>query len=98
MLLVTLGYSRIYTLFNLNKMPYFIYQIGHSAGAVVKNLSLVSSFEDYREAKSEIKNLRASANKMDTPEWKMVFAESELQAEELLQEKREAPVLMEWEK
>jgi hypothetical protein len=34
----------------------------------------------------------------DQHEWKMLFAESELQAEELLQEKREAPVLMEWEK
>lgn len=79
-------------------MPYFIYQIGHSAGAVVKNLTLVTSFEDYKEAKSEIRNLRASAKKVDGAEWKMVFAESELQAEELLQEKREAPVLMEWEK
>lgn len=79
-------------------MPYFIYQINHSAGAVVKNVTMVTSYEDYKEAKSEIRNLRASAKKSEKPEWKMVFAESELQADELLQEKREAPILMEWEK
>lgn len=79
-------------------MPYFIYQISHSAGAIVKNLTMVTSFEGYREAKSEIQNLRTSDKNLEKPEWKMVFAESELQAEELLQEKREAPVLMEWEK
>lgn len=79
-------------------MPYYIYQIDLSAGAVVRNLTLESSYEDYRQAKSEIRNLRAKAKEADSPEWKMVFAESELQAEELLQEKREAPILMEWEK
>ena len=79
-------------------MPYFIYQISHSAGAVVKNLTMVTSYEGYREAKSEIRNLRAGAKKAGGPELKMIFAESELQAEELLQEKSEAHVLMEWEK
>ncbi len=82
----------------LNLMPYFIYQISHSAGAVVRNLTKVASYEGYRDAKFEIRNLRASASKAEGPELKMVFAESELLAEELLQEKREAPVLMEWEK
>lgn len=79
-------------------MPYYIYRSDLSAGALVKNLTLVGNYEQYKEAKSEIRKLRADIQHAETPEWKMVFAESELQAEELLQEKREAPVLMEWEK
>ena len=64
----------------------------------MKKLTLVSKFDHYRQAKTSIHDLRASASTDDQHEWKMLFAESELQAEELLQEKREAPVLMEWEK
>ena len=64
----------------------------------MKKLTLVNKFDHYRQAKAEIKNLRAKASPDDQHEWKMLFAESELQAEELLQEKREVPVLMEWEK
>ena len=79
-------------------MPYFIFQVTQTPGAVVKKLALINKFDTYRQAKSNIHELRESAQPGDKHEWKMVFAESELQAEELLQEKREAPVLMEWEK
>lgn len=79
-------------------MPYYIYQIEQSAGAVVKKLQLVNSFDNYKQAKSEIRRLRVSQQQLEDGQWQMIFAESELQAEELLQEKREAPVLMEWEK
>lgn len=64
----------------------------------MKKLTLVNKFDHYRQAKTHIKDLRANASPDEHQEWKMLFADSELQAEELLQEKREAPVLMEWEK
>ena len=79
-------------------MPYFIFQIDQTPGSLVKKLTLINKFDHYRQAKTHIHDLRAGASPDDKHEWKMLFAESELQAEELLQEKREAPVLMEWEK
>jgi len=79
-------------------MPYFIFQVNPTPGSVVKKLALINKFDSYRQAKSSIHELRDTVKPQGEQEWKMVFAESELQAEELLQEKREAPVLMEWEK
>ena len=79
-------------------MPYFIFQINQIPGSPVKKLTLINKFEHYRQAKTNIHDLRANASPEDPQEWKMLFADSELQAEELLQERREAPVLMEWEK
>lgn len=64
----------------------------------MKKLLLVNRFDQYRQAKSEIRRLRESQQPVEDRQWQMIFAESELQAEELLQEKRPAPVLMEWEK
>jgi len=78
-------------------MPYYIFQIEQTSTAIVRKMALSSTFEQYRDAKLEIRKLRA-AQVSETQEFKMIFAESELQAEELLQEKREAPILMEWEK
>jgi len=79
-------------------MPYFIYQINQPSGSPVKKLTLINKFDHYRLAKTHIHELRANASPDDQQVWKMLFADSELQAEELLQEKREAPILMEWEK
>jgi len=76
-------------------VPYFIYRIEQSQGAVVKKLQLVNRFTVYKQAKSNIRQLREQGQDR---QWQMVFAESELQAEQLLQEKREKPILMEWEK
>jgi hypothetical protein len=77
-------------------MPYYIYQITHSTAAVVKNLQLVNQYDNYKQAKSEIRKLRTGREQ--DPVLKIIFAESELEAEALLQESREKPVLMEWEK
>lgn len=79
-------------------MPYYLYKITDSPGInLVKNLELISSFKAFREAKLQARALRA-----ETPEdgfqYKIVFADSELHAEELLMEKREQPVLMEHER
>ena len=79
-------------------MPYYIYQINQTAGSIVKNLKLLKHYDAFRQAKSEVRAMREAMPDADQPEFKIIFAESELQAEELLQEKRETPVLMEWEK
>lgn len=79
-------------------MAYFIYQIQEIPGQLVRKLTFDSKFDDYREAKQKIRSLRDSDTDDSEQYWKIVFADSQLHAEELLQEKREQPVLMEWEK
>ncbi len=79
-------------------MPYYIYQINQTPGSIVKTLKMLKHYEAFQQAKSEVRAMRKAMFEEDRSELKMIFAESELQAEELLQEKRETPVLMEWEK
>ncbi len=79
-------------------MPYFIYRIDQKPGQLVKKLNLNSKADSYKDAKREVKRLRETIPEEPDKIWKIVFAESELQAEELLHQKREKPVLMEWEK
>ncbi|MCH8106244.1 MAG: hypothetical protein IIC58_12200 [Proteobacteria bacterium] len=64
---------------------------------MVKNLKLLKQYDAFQPAKSEVRKMRKTMSEEDKFELKIIFAESELQAEELLQEKRETPVLMEWE-
>lgn len=79
-------------------MPYFIYRIEQKPGQLVKKLTFNSRADSYKTAKSEVRTLRESIPDESEKFWKIVFAESELEAEELLHQKREKPVLMEWEK
>jgi len=65
---------------------------------MVKNLKLLKQYDAFQSAKSEVRKMRKAMSEEDKFELKIIFAESELQAEILLQEKRETPVLMEWEK
>ncbi|HHJ20717.1 MAG TPA: hypothetical protein ENJ84_12985 [Gammaproteobacteria bacterium] len=85
-------------------MPYFVYKITPGPTDIVKNLELLQQFEAYREAKVYTKETRKAqgisyADKSAvTTEIKMILAENALEAEEKLMEKREKPILMEWEK
>ena len=79
-------------------MPYFIYCVEQQPGQLVKKLSCHSKADSYKQAKSTVSELRKSGNSDPEQIWKIIFADSELHAEELLQEKRDEPVLMEWEK
>ncbi|MCP4430276.1 MAG: hypothetical protein GY806_04795 [Gammaproteobacteria bacterium] len=79
-------------------MPYFIYRIEQQSGQLVKKLTFNNSVDNYKQAKNDVNALRESIPEESGRFWKIVFAESQLQAEELLQEKRDKPVLMEWEK
>lgn len=79
-------------------MPYYIYRIEQKPGQLVKKLTFNAKVDSYKQAKNDVKVLRGSIPEESGQVWKIVFAESELQAEELLHQKRDKPVLMEWEK
>ena len=78
-------------------MPYYVYRITSPEGMeLVKNLELLEEFDSFKEAKSCARGLR---EKLDGDGIiKVMFAENQLLAEELLMEHREKPVLMEYEK
>lgn len=77
---------------------YFIYKITQGPTEMLKVLEKVGRFETYKTAKQQIRQLRNEQTGDTASLYKIVFAESELQAEEMLQEKREKPIVEEWEK
>jgi hypothetical protein len=79
-------------------MPYYVYRITDSAAGLVKQLELLETFESYRDAKQLTKKTRSEMDGSETAQIKVMFADNELSAEEQLQEKREKPITMEWEK
>ncbi len=68
-------------------MPYFIYQITEQPIKLLKNLE---QHETYREASARVKQLRVELPENSAAVIKMIHAESELQAEDLLNEVRVA--------
>lgn len=78
-------------------MPYFIYAI-QQGPAMIKHLEKLEQFEKFKDAKNRAREMRADSTPGDERTIKVIFAESELEAEEKLQEHREAPILKEWEK
>jgi len=79
-------------------MPYYVYRITESAAGFVKQLDLLATFDNYREAKQLTKKTRSEMGAGENAQIKVMFADNELAAEEQLQEKREKPIVMEWEK
>ena len=79
-------------------MPYFVYRITDSAAGMFKQLDLLGSFDNYREAKLLTKETRSKMDGSEAAQIKVMFADNELAAEEQLQEKRDKPITMEWEK
>ncbi len=80
-------------------MPYYyIYKVTHGPSNIATNLQKVDRYEDYKTAKQTVRTLRSGQTTDAKQLYRIIFAESELQAEEMLMEKREAPVIMEWEK
>lgn len=72
-------------------MPYFIYRID---ARPIRMLEKLEEHETYRDASARVKQLRAAQAKGSTALIKMIHAESELHAEDLLNEVRmAAPVL-----
>ncbi len=81
-------------------MPfYFIYKIIRGPTELVKTLEKINCHVSYKEAKQQVRDLRNTAiTAQEDVIYKIIFSESELEAEETLSEKREAPVIREWEK
>ncbi len=76
-------------------MPYFIFKYHDNK---FKSIDYVNTFETYKEAKNLLKNLRSNNQPKKLTSYKLVFAEDILEAEMLILDKREAPILKEWEK
>lgn len=65
---------------------------------MLKQLDLVKTFDKFKEAKSYARDLRSNQEEMDVSEVKVMFADNQLAAEEMLMEKRDKPITMEHEK
>lgn len=77
-------------------MPYFLYKIHRRAGLAA--LEYITRFDAFPEAKRRAREMRAELPADSDCTVKMVFADSEEAAADLLAEKREPPILREWEK
>ncbi|MFV1984871.1 MAG: hypothetical protein ACC657_15095 [Thiohalomonadales bacterium] len=79
-------------------MPYYIYKISPGPTDIIKNLELLTKFDVFKEAKVSAKTIRSELPTDTNITIKVIFAESELDAEEKLSEKRDASIVKEWEK
>ncbi len=79
-------------------MPYYVYKILPGPTRLVSTLEKLEQFDSFKDAKKHARDLRAELSGNDKVQIKVTFAETELEAEEQLMEKREAPILREWEK
>ena len=79
-------------------MPYFLYKMSSSdTYSLLKKLELLQQFDHFKEAKNSAKQLRVESDSSNSV-YKVIFADNQLQAEELLMEKRDKPDLMEFER
>ncbi|RDH82369.1 MAG: hypothetical protein DIZ80_08725 [endosymbiont of Galathealinum brachiosum] len=79
-------------------MPYYVYKVGTAELAMLKQLELINTFEKFKEAKNFARDARADLTETDTAEIKVMFADNQLAAEEMLMETRDKPIVMEHEK
>jgi hypothetical protein len=79
-------------------MPYYIYKITPGPTALTKSLEMLEQYDAFKDAKTRARSLRAELDDDASFIIKVMFADNELEAEEKLLEKREQPILREWEK
>ncbi len=79
-------------------MPYYIYKITPGPTNLIRSLENLEHHDAFKTAKNRARELRAELSSNDNSSIKVVFADSELQADEMLTEKRDQPILREWEK
>jgi hypothetical protein len=79
-------------------MPYYIYIVTTIDTTTKKTVQAVSEFENFKQAKAEVRRLRAEEKLQENQSYKVIFAESAAEAEQRLIEYREEPVAKEWEK
>ncbi|MDD2774826.1 MAG: hypothetical protein PHU06_02605 [Gallionella sp.] len=68
-------------------MPYYIYQI---TAQPIKMLKKLEQHDSYRDSSARVKQLRAELDQNSPATIKMIYADSEFQAEDLLNEIRAA--------
>ena len=78
-------------------MPYYIYKIIPGETANARTLEFINAHDSYRQAKNEVKALRTAQPKDVDSVYKIIFAANQPEAEQLLLEHREKPILKEWE-
>lgn len=78
-------------------MPYYVFKITQPT-PIVKNLDFQKEFEAFKEAKAYSREMRGELPLNGGISVKMIHAVNQLQAEEILMEKRPDTVTMEWEK
>jgi len=79
-------------------MPYYIYIVTTIDTTTKKAVEAVSEFENFKQAKAEVRRLRAEEELQDNQTYKVIFAENAAEAEQRLIEYREEPIAKEWEK
>ena len=80
-------------------MPYYVYKISAQAGmSLVKNLELLGESGSFKDAKAQAREIREKQDGAEGVTVKVMFAENQLLAEEMLLEHREKPIVMEHEK
>jgi hypothetical protein len=79
-------------------MPYYIYKITPGPTELTKSLEKLEQYDAFKEAKTRARGMRAEMGDNAPFTIKVMFADNELEAEEKLLEKREQPILREWEK
>lgn len=79
-------------------MPYYVFRMQTAELAMLKQLELIEKFEKFKDAKLLARTTRAAQAEGDTAIIKVIFADNQLAAEEMLMEAREKPITMEHEK
>ena len=77
-------------------MPYFIYRVFGQPGE--KTLEYVEEHDAFVSARTRVREMRAALPADADHTVRIIFAADRREAESLLEEVREAPVLKEWEK
>ncbi len=79
-------------------MPYYVYKVESAELAMLKQLELIETFDKFKQAKNFARDTRSGLAEADNAEIKVMFADNQLAAEEMLMEKRDKPIVMEHEK
>ena len=79
-------------------MPYYIYKVTPGDTPPARTLELLREYDSFRDAKKDIKTMRSGQEAGDGHFFKIIFADSQPEAEQRLLEHREQPVVKEWEK
>lgn len=74
-------------------MSYFVYKIIPGPTPLVKELVLQNSYDSFKDAKVFARDLRTQLDPDDKATIKVIFADNQLHAEELLMEHREPRLL-----